>query len=66
MGIENKLDVILRSPITGEVNMVYATRYGATIPEMARNLSVVLGEKVEVSKLEDYLKRTRRNGKSGV
>lgn len=66
MGIENKLDVILRSPITGEVNVEYATRYGATMPEIARNLSIILGEKVEVSKLEEYLKRTKRNGTGRV
>lgn len=55
--MNKKLDEILRSPITGEINREYAKRFGETIEEMAENLSVIMGEKVSVDILKKYIEQ---------
>lgn len=55
--MNKKLDEILRSPITGEINKEYAKRFGETIEEMAENLSVIMGEKVSVDILKKYIEQ---------
>lgn len=57
-----KLDEMLRSPITGDINMEYVKRFGATIEEIASKLSVLLGEKVSEVELKKYL----NNDKNGI
>lgn len=56
MDINRKLDEELVSPITGEVNQMYAESFGENMPERAKNISKKLGTNVETSILAEYLK----------